>query len=531
MSEPTGCETGGRVPRGWRSAAAVLLAIGLYCSALALWCDQIPQGVHNDTVEEAQRGMYLVEGRHLEVITFAVGNSAETLYLYLVGAAIALLGPTTLAIQIVSWTFAAACIVLGAALVRRLQPALPVWVPVLLFTSSLWLFHYARAGLRAIAAPVVLLALCLLLDRAERTPAARTAALGAGAILGLGVYAYTSCRVLPLVWIVYAATRLLRARAQPESPPTPLPPPGSPLPRLSLAHCYAYILLGTFILSIPNLLFFLAAPGKFLFRGSYVIRGGPTDWAGHVFWTFLLPFHYPDIYRLAVGPAHFTDGVSTSLKLAGLNPIHPIVAVAFVIGLSRAWRRRAEAVPFFLLCTWALGSLLLGFSGPSLTRLLILLPVYLVFAALGLAAVLERFPRLRPVCAALLVVVLAWTAYRYFVTFARSAEAQYVYSQAATPIGVRAAELAAQGARVLCVVAKDFNTVRYLTHDHTDSVRVVEFYRKPLDPRRLPLEELQPHVLLLERNARFATFTNVFPADRHVGTHPAYEEIRLDRKS
>src|SRR4029077_20016446 len=151
----------------WRTAGVVLLAIGLYVGALALWREQTPQGIHNDTVEEAQRGIYLIEGRHVEVITFAIGNSAETLYLYLLGAAISLLGPTTLAIQIVSWASALAVIALGVGLVRRLEPAMPLWASVLLFTSSLWLFHYARAGLRAIAAPVVLLAFCALLDRAE----------------------------------------------------------------------------------------------------------------------------------------------------------------------------------------------------------------------------------------------------------------------------------------------------------------------------------------------------------------------------
>ena len=528
--------------RRWASAAAVLVALALYGGALVLWRDQVPQGIHNDTVEEAQRGMYLVDGGHLEVITFAIGNSAETLYLYLVGAVIRLLGPTTLAIQVVSWSFAGATIVLGFCLVRRLEPALPAWVPLLLFSSSLWLFHYARAGLRAIAAPVCLLAFSLLLDRAERTPERRAAALAAGAVLGLSVYAYTSCRLLLLAWLAYVGGRMLGSResrvATVESRESRVESSEASIARsrlstldsrLTLLRPYGLILLGALVVSLPNLLFIVRSPGAFFLRGGYVVRGGPADWIGHVFWTFLLPFYYPDIYRLAVGPAHFTDGVSTSLKLAGLNPVNPIVALAFVIGLMRAWRRRAEPVPAFLLWVWLLGSVLLGFSGPSLTRLLVLLPMYLTFAALGVAAALERFPRARLVCAAALIAVLAATVHAYFVTFAGSPEAQYVYSQAATPIGVRAAALAEQSERVLCVVAKDVNTVRYLTSGHADAVRVIEFYRRPLDPRRLPLEELQPHVLLLERNPRFAAFAGVFPPERRAGTHPAYEEIRLAR--
>ena len=94
-----------------RSVPILIVAIfAAYLAALIYARDRIPAGLHNDVAEEALRGLYLVEGRHFEVMTFSVGNSAETLYLYLVGVAAQLLGPTTLAIQLPSWAFALACI-------------------------------------------------------------------------------------------------------------------------------------------------------------------------------------------------------------------------------------------------------------------------------------------------------------------------------------------------------------------------------------------------------------------------------------
>jgi hypothetical protein len=79
----------------------LIVAIGAaYLGALLYARDRVPAGLNNDTAEEALRGLYLVEGRHFEVMTFSLGHSAETLYLYLIGASVKLFGPTTLAIQV-----------------------------------------------------------------------------------------------------------------------------------------------------------------------------------------------------------------------------------------------------------------------------------------------------------------------------------------------------------------------------------------------------------------------------------------------
>ena len=74
-----------------------------------------------------------------------------------------------------------------------------------------------------------------------------------------------------------------------------------------------------------------------------------------------------------------------------------------------------------------------------------------------------------------------------------------------------AAAIAAQGHRVLCIVSKDANVAHLLTYQQAQRVRVVEFYRQPLDPARLPMRELRPEVVLVEDAPAFRPFTSRLP--------------------
>jgi hypothetical protein len=508
VDPPPGAAAAARRLDGWWPFAFFLP----YLAALAWWRDIVPDGLNNDVAEEVLRGLHLIEERKFEVMTLAIGNSAETLYLYVVGAVAKLLGPSTLAAELPSWAAALAVIWLLERAARRMDAALPPWAPLLLGVSSVWLFHYARSGLRAIAAPVFLLSFWLLLDRAERPGGTRRAAFACGAVLGLSLYAYTSCRVLPVIFLLYAAFRLLR----------------SPAERARLSRCYGLITLGAFVLSLPNLWFFLNAPGEFLFRGSYVVRGGAGDMVANAFWSLLLPFSvYADSYRNLQGPAHFFDGVSAALTMAGINPIHPLIAVAFLAGLARIWKMRREPAAAFIVIAWLTATVLLGITGPSLTRMLIVLPVYLAVACLGVAEGMKRLPAARWVFALALLGVVAAHGYAYFTRLPASPVSSYYFGPAATPIGERAAELASQGRRVLCVITKDANVVRYLTHEHAGRVHIAEFYFRPLIVEEIPLKDFNPAVLLIENNDRFAGFASLLPPPRPAPTGARFVEIDL----
>ena len=81
---------GGPPPKTSRSnaLAAVAAIFAAYAAALLYAQGRTPPGLNNNVAEEALRAIYLVQGHHFEVIAFAVGRSAETLYLYLVSSMI-----------------------------------------------------------------------------------------------------------------------------------------------------------------------------------------------------------------------------------------------------------------------------------------------------------------------------------------------------------------------------------------------------------------------------------------------------------
>jgi hypothetical protein len=440
------------------------------------------------------------------VITFSLGHSAETLYFYLMGAAVQLFGPTTLAIQLPSWICALLCIWLAWKLVERIDDTIPAWIPPLVAGSSVWLFHYARSGLRAICAPVFLAAFALLLDRVERRPADRVAGLVCGAVLGLSIYGYTSCRVLPIALVVYAAFRLSRDWAN----------------RASIWKRYGVVAAAALAASIPNIVFFLKQPQDFLSRGSYVLRG---DASVNAIWSAVFPLYYPNIYRDLGGPAHFdVDGVSAGLTSSGFSPIHIIIAAAILAGLWQSRRWIDKPLIGFLLATWVVALLTLGIAGPSLTRLLILLPVYLVFAALGFGFLLRWRPQLRIPILLLILWVGIGDGYRYL---SGGGEAPEYYASEATPIGEKAAILAQQGQKVICVVSRDANVVNFLVHKAGGRVKVVEFYFRPLDPAQIPVKDFRPNVMLIENNAGFNSFASSFPPAWRVEQNEQFQTVRF----
>jgi len=495
-------------PAGSLPTLVVQLAVvGAYLLALIYERASVPDGINNDVAEEALRGLYLWFGHHFEVITFAVGNSAETLYLYLVGASAAMLGANHLAIEIVSWAFGVGCILLTAKMATRISEGVPEWLGLLVGATSLWLFHYSRSGLRAICAPVFLAAVALLLDRSERRSDDRLAALACGGVLGLSIYGYTSDRAIVLAFAAYAVWQVWRAGAK----------------RMPALRRYGWITAGAVIVSVPNLLFFAQRPAEFLARGSYVFHGGTSERLTNLVWSILFPFYLPDSYRTFAGPGFQFDGVGASFTAAGFPPIPIVIAAAFLYGLWRSRNFRCGSTAPFLIAAWAAVVLSIGLAGPSPTRLLILFPVFIGFAAAGFAFAVKDWPKLRIPIALLIAGVGVAGGAQYF---AAPAALSSFYAGAATSIGEEAGRLAARGDRVICVISGEASVVRYLTYWQRDRVQVVEFYQRPPNPAEIPFDGFKGGVLLLERAPQFALLASRFQADR-ITHEERFDRVRL----
>jgi hypothetical protein len=501
-------------------ALLVLLALLGYLAALDYKRDEVPPGLNNDVAEEGVRGIQLFEAGRLEVISthglnragVPFGHSMETLYLYLVGFASCFVGSSPMAVHVTTWFFVLGTIALLCLVVRRVTPSVPAAVPLLLAMSSVWLFHYGRSGLRAVTAPLFLLAFALALDSVERRPDDRLHAALCGAILGASLYGYTSARILPIAFVLYAAMTLLQKE------PAAL--------RRERLRAWGLVAAGALVVSIPNLVACLRNGKEFLARGAYVLPGHLNDAAWNFVGSLLLPLRYPE-YAKAVAADHHFDGVSFGLTVAGLNPVHPLVGIAVLCGIVAAWRRRAETLPRLLLCLWGASLLGLGIAGPSLTRYLIVLPVFLAFATLGIAPLVAR-PWLRRATVAALLVLTVSEGRSYFDRLSRDPRAADEFAEAATDIGRRARELADEDRAVLVIVAGNANVVNFLTHDDRFSVWISEFWHRAPDAREIPLQRAEPQVILVERQPGFAALERLFATFARRERHPLFDEFVVD---
>jgi 4-amino-4-deoxy-L-arabinose transferase-like glycosyltransferase len=474
--------TDSALPRRDRLALGAA-ALG-YAALLLFRFRTVPDGIVNDTAEEMLKGLALVEGRKLEVMTSTLGYSAETLWLYVMGLSATLLGPTVAAAVLPSAVAAVLTAVALALVVRELEPEASLATGFLLAAGSPWLFHYGRSGLRVAAAALFCALTGLLLARASRAPERPRGFFVAGAAAALGTYVYTTCRALPIVVVAAAVWPALRA---------------APQDRTESRRAAGAAILGIFLFSLPNLAFLATHPNEFLERGRYVYVGGAGDRVANVKATLALPFGFPKAYRgqAGTGAAFDADGVSATFSAAGLNPLPLWVTLLAGIGLVKILRMKWEGPEVFLLGMLALVLAVLAPAGPSLSRLFILLPILLALAGRGTGPLTRLVPWRAAVPLALLLGG-AISISSYFKALSGPDPPPFV-AQAATAIGEGARGAAARGP-VSCVVSRDANVVRYLAHGTPTSV--VEFYGVPFDPQRAaPPPEIA--TVLVERNPAF----------------------------
>lgn len=459
-----------------------------YAALLLFRFRSAPDGIVNDTAEEMLKGLALVEGRRLEVMTSTLGYSAETLWLYVMGLSATLLGPTVAAAVIPSAVAAVLTALAVAFLVRELEPEASLATGFLLAAGSPWLFHYGRSGLRVAAAAFFCALTGLLMTRACRAPERPRGFFLAGAVAALGAYVYTTCRALPIAVVAAAVWHALRAAPEDHS---------------ASRRAAGAAILGIFLFSLPNLAFFAAHPREFLDRGRYVYVGGAEDRAANIRATLGLPFGFPDEYRgqAGTGAAFDADGVSATFSAAGLNPVPFWVTLLSGVGLVKILRMKWEGPEVFLLGMLALVLAVLAPAGPSLSRLFILLPILLALAGRGTGPLTRLVPWRAAVPLALLLGG-AFSISSYFKALSGPDPPPFV-AQAATAIGEGARSAAARGP-VSCVVSRDASVVRYLAH--RTSTTVIEFYGVPLDPRKAaPPPEVV--TVLVERNPAFDAWT------------------------
>lgn len=463
---------------GRRARLALLGATLAYAGVLLYRFRTAPDGLVNDQAEELLRGMILVAERRFEVLTFTVGNSAETLWLYVLGLSARLLGPSVLALVLPSVLAAAATAWATARFFVDRRPDAPWEIPFLLAAGSPWLFAYGRSGFRAITAPLALAITALLLQRAEARPGRAWPWAAAGGVVGLSLYGYTAARLLPAALAAAFAVVLVRDRGG----------------RRARARAALACAAGFAAVSIPNVVFLARHPVEFFVRGGYSVIGDAEGKFRNVLATLALPLHYPDRYRFVWGDAHVLDAYSASVTGSGIDPVPLVAGLLAALGLVATLRRDRDLPVLFLVATHAATVVFLGPLGPSLTRLLVLVPVFVFYAAVSVLE-LAKTPRARRAAGAVLAAVAALSLRGYFARLSDPGRTAREYvGEAQTAMGERARVLGASGS-VLAVVSDNASVVRALAWGTPTSV--VEFRRRPFDVREV-VPGLRARTLLVE---------------------------------
>ena len=136
-------------------------------------------------------------------------------------------------------------------------------------------------------------------------------------------------------------------------------------------------------------------------------------------------------------------------------------------------------------------------------------------------------PYLRIVVRAVLVVVLVSHGLSYFKKIDSTDRAYLYFSPRTTPLAERALELAEEGFSVACVVSRHAGVVRYMTYMHRDDVRLLEFYGRPPDFRKVFRRQPYSDVVLLEQVPAWGDLKPVVPPGWTVTARgPAYLEIK-----
>jgi hypothetical protein len=470
----------------WRTARAgpglFGVSVAVYLALLVYTHESVPGAPNNDIAEEALAGYVMIRDRDfVPISTAGNANGHEALHVLAVGALAHALGGEAVAILLPAWGATLLLLFLLYWLSRENPGLLDASVVVPAALACLWMFHYARTGLRTVSSPALFLLFVVLLQVALRHRRVHWADVLSGAVLALGTYAYTSSRLVVFAFALFAAVELtLTAKRSRDE--------GQQLLRKLAATAGGFLLVFSWAA-----VWALREPETFFGRGAYIIRGGVRDWLANLLATLLLPVRYAETYRSELGEGHNFDSAAIALPVAGLPAIPLVLGAVFFAGLYVAVRgHRDRPLVRLLLIFYVVAVLALGFTGPSLTRLYILFPVFVLFIGIALARLTAALPRRRPWIIVALYAVAAFSLWSYFRTPPSSDPTKLHGADMAGAVGRRARTLSEEGRRPLCVVSQDRNVVRYFTIGHWDDVRIREIYRRPFRPRKI--EEHLPHV-------------------------------------
>lgn len=488
----------------WGMVAGVLV-IGLFLRVHAI--DVIPRGLNNDEAINAIEATDIVAGKPFSTVTER-GLHRETMFHYLaafsyqhpqIALTLVRAMPAVFGLQarlindpLIDEVFPLRAVSIAVAILTLLALYLFArrwfgWHVALLATLFLafspWHLLYSRVGLRSILAPLFAVVATALFLRARESGRLVDHLLWS-VVVGLGLWSYTSFRSVPLALAIFFLITLPVGRRKRSD--------GQPSWSIRL------LLIGGMVAGLLLCMIWLFSSltiGDFLLRGAYATLPPRASWGANLLHACTMMNYFPSNYAVIQSDAFISDGVSTTFGAIGLEPEAIVTAALATLGLLYAgWRglrrggERACALP-------VLGVLALlftaGWTGPSLTRMLLIVPWFCLFAALFAWRVYADIAVLkRPItiwvggaAVAGMVILACVQGYsNYFLQAGRSKYAMENFGPTQTIMGMFVRTLP-QDQPVYVLHTRMVDSLRFLTRDR-DNVHLIA------DPSRVNLAEI-----------------------------------------
>jgi hypothetical protein len=451
----------------------ILLTLMGIAAALRLYgLDSLPPGFDVDEAYNMLDALDIIRGKHPVFLPANAGR--EALYSYLQALMVLILGKQVFALRLTSALIGIATVGATYAFVSSLpvcRARTLALLTALLLALSFYHLTFSRYGIRSIMTPLVE---CLAFYAYWRGCQAVWVShwrswisfAWAGFWLGIGLYAHTAARLVPLIPIGFTGYLILRDRQR----------IGRYLGSLIV------LLLAMAIVSLPLVNYFWTHP---------------YDFTGHVAEVSILNSQAaisPDqsLARnalLVLGMFNWQGDLAWSRNLSGRPVFDPLMSIFFLMGLlllirDAIWHSQPlgkGGVACFTLLWIGVMLLptLLAEDAPSFSRAIGILPAVYMPPALALLTISRRISTwgLKPPTklileiAVIVTVVLvsgAWTVYDYFVVFARNPNMAYDYDQDKVDAAQYIRKAVAEGHRVyLSPFLASHSTVRVLTADLT----------------------------------------------------------------
>jgi len=343
---------------------ALLIAAAFVLRRYAI--GSIPWGLNNDEGIEGLIACRFLAGEPITPFS-SIGLSRETLFHVLLIPLFGWMGPGIAPLRLLSLIISLATLPILYVAGQKLFSEKTGLLAAALLAVSPWHLLYSRAGLRNILLPAFVLASIAGFRIALETRRMRWFVI-LGTILGIGMYSYTSFRIVPLLLAAWAFLRRFTTRERP----------------LRWMEGAA-ILLPFAVLIVPQIAYARQHPAEFFTRGAYVLGQTPhASLPANVLYSLLMPGFYPSRYGVMQSLYYFGDGVSLVYAAIGRFPETPVsaalMACGLVLAVTAVIRRRSEGDMVLLLF---LGSTIatVGLAGPSLTRLIGNLPLFCLAGA------------------------------------------------------------------------------------------------------------------------------------------------------